>query len=80
MVKGMGDDLFVQVIPQVTIEARANVFVHRFQFNEHQRQTVDETNQVRATVVAGRAQSGFGTREKLTTSAREKLTTAAACR
>ena len=58
VVKRMGDDVFVQVVPQIAIKARADVFVHRLQFDEHQWQAVDEAHQISPAVVVGRAQPG----------------------
>ena len=56
VVKGVGDDVLIKVVPQVAVEARANVPVHGFQLNEHEGQAVDETDQIGAAIVARRAQ------------------------
>ena len=53
----MGDDVVVQVVAQVAIEARPDVLVHRLQLDEHQRQAVDKAHQVGTAVVVGRAQA-----------------------
>ena len=58
VMKGVGDDILIQVIAQVAIESGADVFIDRLQLDEHQRQAVDEADQIRAAVVAGRAQAG----------------------
>ena len=58
VVKRMGDHVFVQVVAQVAIETGTNVFVDRFEFDEHQRQPIDETHQVGPAVVVGRTQPG----------------------
>ena len=54
VMKSMGDEVLVHVIPQVAVEASANVFVNRLQLDEHQRQPIDETDEVRTPVVARR--------------------------
>ena len=41
---GMRDDVLVHVIGEVVIEALADVFIDRFQFDEDQRQAIDETD------------------------------------
>ena len=56
--KRMRDDVFIQVVLQIAVEAGADVLVHRLQFGEHQRQAVDEANQIGPAVVIGRAQPG----------------------
>jgi len=38
VVKRMGDDMLVQIIPQVAVKAGADVFIDRLQLDEHQRQ------------------------------------------
>ena len=54
VVKGVGDDILVQVIPQVAVETGADVLIDRLQLDEHQRQAVDEADQVRPAVVTRR--------------------------
>ncbi len=58
MVEGMGDDVSIKGVAQITVEPGADVPVDRLQFDEYQRQTIDETNQVGAAIVVGRAQPG----------------------
>ena len=56
--EGVGDDILVPVVGQVVVEALADVPVDRLQLDEDQRQAVDETDQIGATVVAGRTDAG----------------------
>ena len=58
VMEGMGDDVLVHVVGEVVVEALADVLVDRLQLDEDQRQAVDETDQVGAAVVVGRADSG----------------------
>ena len=58
MMEGMGDDILVHIVGEVVVEALADVLVDRLQFDEHQRQAVDETDQVGAAVVVRRADAG----------------------
>ena len=53
----MGDHVLVHVVAQVAVKAGADVFVHRLQLNEHQRQAVDKTHQIGPAVVVGGAQA-----------------------
>ena len=67
VVEGMGDDVLVEVIAQIAVEAGADILVDRLQFDEYQRQAIDEADQVGAAVVVGRAQPGdleFAHRQK----------------
>ena len=57
MVKGVRHHVLVHVIAQIAVKPGADVFVNRLQLDEHQRQAVDETHQVSAAVVVGRAQA-----------------------
>ena len=56
--EGMGDDVLVHVVAQVAVEAGADVLVDRLQLDEHQRQAVDEADQVGTAVVVRGAQPG----------------------
>lgn len=58
VMKRMGNDVFVQVIPQVAVEPGPDIFVNRLQLDEDQRQPVDKTHKVGAAVVIGRPESG----------------------
>ena len=58
VVEGVGDDVLVQVVAQVAVEAGADVLVDRLQLDEDQRQAVDEADQVGPAVVARGAQAG----------------------
>ena len=58
MVEGVGDDVLVQVVAQVVVEAGADVLVDRLQLDEDQRQAVDEADEIGAAVVVRRAQAG----------------------
>ena len=55
--EGVGD-AFVHVVGQVIVEPGADVLVDGFQFDEDQRQAIDEAHEVGAAVVIGRAQAG----------------------
>ena len=57
VMEGMGDDVLVQVVGEVGVEAIADVPVDRLQLDEDQRQAVDETDQIGAAVVVWRADS-----------------------
>ena len=46
VVEGVGDAVFVQVVSQVVVEAGGDIPVHGLQLDEHQRQAVDEADQV----------------------------------
>ena len=52
VMEGVGDDVLVQVVAQVAVEAGADVLVDRLQLDEHQRQAVDEADEVGPAVVA----------------------------
>ena len=54
----MGDDVLVQVVAQIAIEAGADILVHGLEFDKHQRQAVHKTHQIGAAVVIGRTQTG----------------------
>ena len=56
--EGVGDDVLVQVVAQVAVEAGADVLVDRLQLDEDQRQAVDEADEIGAAVVVRRAQAG----------------------
>ena len=56
--EGMGDDVLVHVVGEVVVEPLSDVPVDRLQLDEDQRQPVDETDQVGAAVVVGRADAG----------------------
>ena len=58
VVKGVGDDVFVEVIAQVAVEPGADVLVNGLQLDEDQRQAVDETDEIGPAVVSRRAQAG----------------------
>lgn len=49
--EGVRDTVITQVIREVIVESRADVPVHRFQFDKDQRQAVHETDHIRTTVV-----------------------------
>ena len=55
--EGMGDDVLVQVVAQVAVEAGADVLVDRLQLDEDQRQAVDEADEIGAPVVVRHAQA-----------------------
>ena len=57
MVKGVRDDVLIHVVAQVAIEASADVLVDGLQLDEHQRQAVDEADDIGAAVVVRRAQA-----------------------
>ena len=57
VVKGMGDDVLVEIVTEVAIEAGPDVLVDRLEFNEHQRQTIHEADEVGAAVIARRPQA-----------------------
>ena len=56
--EGVGDDVLVHVVGEVVVEALADVLVDRLQFDEDQRQAVDEADQIGAAVVVRRADTG----------------------
>ena len=56
MIKRVRDDVLVEVVAQIPVEACADVPIHRLQLDEDQRQPVHEAHDVRPTVVARRAQ------------------------
>ena len=58
VMEGMGDDVLVHVVGEVAVEALADVPVDRLQLDDHQRQAVDEADQVGAAVVVGGADAG----------------------
>ena len=58
VMEGMGDDVLVQVVGEVVVEALADVPIDRLQLDEDQRQPVDETDQIGAAVVVGGADPG----------------------
>jgi len=45
----------VEIVGQVSVVGGSDIQIHRFQLDENDRQSVDETNQVGASVVMGRA-------------------------
>jgi len=45
MMEGMGYNVLIQIVFQVAFEAATNIFIDGLQFNEYQRQAVDETEQ-----------------------------------
>ena len=45
--EGVSEDVFVHIVGQVVVEALADVLMDRLQFDEDQRQAVDETDQSR---------------------------------
>jgi hypothetical protein len=51
VVKGMRNDVLVHVVAQVAVKAGSDVFVDRLEFDEDQRQAVDEANQIGSAVV-----------------------------
>jgi hypothetical protein len=55
VVEGVGDAVLGEVVGQVVVEAGADVPVYGLQFDEDQRQAVDEAHQIRATVVVRHA-------------------------
>ena len=55
VVEGMRDAVLVQVIGEVIVEAGADVAVHGLQFDKHQRQAIDEADEVGAPVVVRHA-------------------------
>src|SRR6516165_118799 len=57
VVKGVGDDVFIEVIAQVAVEPGADVLVNRLQFDEDKRQSVDEADQIGPAVIARRAKA-----------------------
>jgi len=65
VVKRVGDHLLVHVVPEVAaeargrapVEARAEVLVHGLELDEHEREPVDEAQQIGAAVVVRRAHS-----------------------
>ena len=56
--EGMGDDVLVHVVGEIVVETLPDVPVDRLQFDEDQRQPVDETDQIGPAVVVGRADAG----------------------
>ena len=58
VMEGMGDDVLVNVVGEIVVEALADVPVDRLQLDEGERQAVDEADQVGAAVVVGGADPG----------------------
>src|SRR6266853_3993930 len=56
MMKGVSNNMLVHVVPQVAVKSRPDVLIDRLELDEHQRQAIDKTNQVRPPIVARRAQ------------------------
>lgn len=57
VMKRLDDHVFVEVVPRVAVEGGPNVLVNRFEFNEHQRQAVDEADQLCAAIAIGGTQA-----------------------
>ena len=58
VVEGVRDDVFVHVVAQVAVKAGANVLVDGLEFDEDQRQAVDEADEIGSTVVVRGSQPG----------------------
>ncbi len=46
VVKRVRDHVLVQIVAQVAVEARSDVLVNGFEFNEHERQSVDKADEI----------------------------------
>ena len=58
MVEGVGDDVLVQVIAQIAVEPRPDVFIDRLQLDEDKRKAVNKADQIGPAIVAGGTQTG----------------------
>ena len=55
VMEGVRDTVFVQIVGQVFVETAADILVYCLQFDEHQRQPIDETDQVCTAIVVRNA-------------------------
>ena len=53
VMEGMSDDIVVHVVGQVVVKALTDISVDRLQFDEDERQPVDEADEIGATIVVG---------------------------
>src|SRR5262245_42662668 len=55
VMKSVRNNVFIQVVAQITVEPGPDVFVDRLEFYENKRKPVYETNQIGPSIVIGRS-------------------------